>query len=128
MKQLLLTGLNSTTTTDGLVAWLSHFGPVTNVRLVREGDGKAPFAVVSMDISDARASFIVNRIVNYWHDGALVSAAPVMHDDPSEHMPVIVARPRTAPVEPSPLRSMQKPTNLRLALRRILQWIRGVRA
>ncbi len=74
MEEILLMGLSPTTTEAEVRTWLSSFGPVLSVDIVREGDAKAPVAVVEMDITDAQAFRIVSRISNYWHDGSLVSA------------------------------------------------------
>lgn len=94
MKRLLITGVNPTSTPDALASWLTRFGPVIGVNIVRDGDARAPIAIVDMDISDAQASFIVSRIANYWHDGALVSASWLMHGDTPErrHVDVVPAK------------------------------------
>jgi len=79
MKKILLMGLGPNTTEDGVRSWLSGFGTVIDVELVREGDSTAPVALVQMDITDAEAFFIVSRVCNYWHDGSLVSARLLNH-------------------------------------------------
>jgi RNA recognition motif len=62
MKKILLTGLSPTTTEAGVRSWLSGFGSVANVDLVRKGNANAPLAIIEMDITDELASFIVSRI------------------------------------------------------------------
>lgn len=79
MKKILLMGLGAKATEAGVRTWLSCFGPVRNVDLVREGDAKAPLALVEMDISDGQAFFLVSRISNYWHDGSLINARLLTH-------------------------------------------------
>lgn len=79
MKKILLMGLNPTTTEAAVRSWLSSYGKVEHVDLVREGDSRAPVAVVDMEISDGQAFFVVSRISSYWHDGALVSARLLPH-------------------------------------------------
>lgn len=79
MKHLLLTGLSPTATETAIRSWLSGFGSVVGVDLVREGSAATPVAVVQMDISDGEAFFIVSRISNYWHEGALISARLLPH-------------------------------------------------
>lgn len=79
MKKILLMGLSPTVTEAGIRSWLSGFGAVRTVELVREGDAAAPVAVIEMDISDGQAFFIESRICNYWHDGSLVSARLLNH-------------------------------------------------
>lgn len=79
MKKVLLMGLGAEATEAGVRTWLSSFGPVGNISFVREGDAKAPLALVEMDISDGQAFFLVSRISNYWHDGSLISARLMTH-------------------------------------------------
>lgn len=74
MKKILHMGLNATATEGGVQSWPSGYGPVCNVGLVREGNAKAPVAIVEMHITDGLASLIVSLISSYWHDGSLVSA------------------------------------------------------
>lgn len=79
MKKILLTGLGATATEAGIRAWLATYGLVCNVEFVRDGDAKAPVAIVEMDITDGQAAFIVSRIQRYWHDGSMVSARLLLH-------------------------------------------------
>lgn len=79
MKKIMLMGLSPTTTEDGVRTWLSGYGQVNHVDLIREGDAQAPLAVVEMNISDGQAFFVVSRIQSYWHDGSLVSARLLVH-------------------------------------------------
>jgi hypothetical protein len=79
MKKILLVGLGPQATEAGICSWLSGFGPVIDVELVREGDAMAPVALIRMDIGDAEAFYIVSRISNYWHEGSLVSARLLTH-------------------------------------------------
>jgi len=79
MKKILLMGLSATATEAGIRSWLSGFGAVRKVDLVREGDATAPVAVIEMDITDGQAFLIVSRISSYWHDGSLVSARLLNH-------------------------------------------------
>lgn len=79
MKKILLRGLSPTTTEEGLRAWLSHYGHVSHVALVRDGDIRKPIAVVEMNIADGLAFFVVSQIHRYWHDGSLVSAYLLLH-------------------------------------------------
>jgi hypothetical protein len=79
MKKILLMGLSATATEAAIHSWLSGFGAVREVNLVREGDATAPVAVIEMDITDGQAFLIVSRISSYWHDGSLVSARLLSH-------------------------------------------------
>lgn len=79
MKKILIMGLSATASEAGIRSWLNGFGPVVNVEIIRDGDAKAPLAIVAMDLTDGQASFIVSRIQCYWHDGSLVSARLLMH-------------------------------------------------
>lgn len=72
-------GLGPSATEAGMRSWLNGFGAVRDVTFVREGNPRAPVAIVEMDITDAQATFIVSRIQNYWHDGSLVSARLLLH-------------------------------------------------
>ena len=78
-KAILLTGLRSTISVDGIRDWMCEFGPVYHVEIVRGGNAAAPLAVVEMEVSEAQAFFIVSRISNYWHEGSLVSARLLFH-------------------------------------------------
>lgn len=78
-KVLLLTGLDAASSEDRIREWIRQFGPVRHVEFVRDGDATAPIAVVEMDISEAQAFFIVSRISDYWHEGALISARLMAH-------------------------------------------------
>jgi len=79
MKRILLTGLGPATTEASVRSWLAGYGSVVGVDVVREGSAATPVAVVQMNISDGEAFFIISRISNYWHDGALVSARLLPH-------------------------------------------------
>jgi hypothetical protein len=78
-EKILLMGLSATVTEAGIHAWLSSFGAVRKVDLVREGDATAPLAVIEMDITDGQAFLIVSRISRYWHAGSVISARFLMH-------------------------------------------------
>lgn len=78
-KKILLMGLSATATETGIHSWLSGFGAVRKVNLVREGDATAPLAIIEMDISDGEAFLIVSRISSHWHDGSLISARLLIH-------------------------------------------------
>ena len=79
MKKIILIGLRETATEADICSWLSGFGTVSNVELVRDGDVTAPVAVIEMDISDGLALNIVSRISRYWHGESLVSAYLLHH-------------------------------------------------
>jgi hypothetical protein len=79
MKKFLLTGLSRTVTEASIRLWLSGFGAVHKVDLVREVDPRAPVAVIEMDITDGQALHIVSRVSNYWYGGSLVSARLLSH-------------------------------------------------
>jgi hypothetical protein len=79
MKKILLMGLSASATEATIRSWLSGYGQVKQVDLVRDGDAETPLAVVEMDISAGQAFLIVSRISSYWHDGSLVSARLLPH-------------------------------------------------
>jgi hypothetical protein len=79
MKKFLLTGLGAMANETGIRSWLNAYGPVCKVEFVREGDAKAPVALVEMDITDGQAANLVSRIQHYWHDGYLVSARSLIY-------------------------------------------------
>jgi len=74
MKKILLMDLSATATEADIGPWLSDFGLVVKVDLLREEDAKVSVAVVEMDIGDGQASFIVSQINDYWHDDSLINA------------------------------------------------------
>ena len=114
MKRILISGLNAASTPATLAAWLTRFGPVRDVEIIRDGDGKSPIAVVEMDVTDAQAAFIVSRVTDYWHAGALLTATPLLHDDGSLPSP---APPRTLPILPEAPPTVRPESWVRRALR-----------
>lgn len=78
-KKILVTGLRSGATESAVQSWLSSFGPVARVEIIREGNAASPCALVHMDIGDAAAAILVSRLSHYWHDGAMVNASLLHH-------------------------------------------------
>ena len=79
MKKLLITGLKPSATEAEIHAWMSNFGSVQTVELIREGNSNTPLAVVHMKISDKHSLLLTSLISNYWHDGAMVTAHLLTH-------------------------------------------------
>lgn len=78
-KKILITGLRAGATEASIQSWLGRFGPVVQVDIIREGSAADPFALVEMDIGDGVAAYLVSRLSNYWHEGAVVNARLLHH-------------------------------------------------
>lgn len=78
-KKILITGIGGATTEESIHSWLGYFGSVLRVNIIRDGDAEHPVALVEMDISEGAVSFLVNRLSNYWHEGAVINAQRMNH-------------------------------------------------
>ena len=78
-KKFLITGLGFAATEEGLLAWLSHFGQIERVQVIRDGNPDEPVALVEMTISDGAAGYLLSHLTDYWHEGKLVSARLLHH-------------------------------------------------
>lgn len=74
-KKILITGLGAGATEAGIQTWLNCFGPVMKIRFICKGVHADSTALVETDISDEAAAYLVSRLSNYWHDGAVVNAS-----------------------------------------------------
>jgi hypothetical protein len=78
-KKFLITGLGPAATEEGILAWLSHFGPVERVEIIREGNPDDPVVFLEMAVGDGAAGYLLSHLTNYWHEGRLVSARLLHH-------------------------------------------------
>jgi hypothetical protein len=78
-KKLLITGLSAGSTEEGLRSWLSYFGQIDRVEIIRDGNAADPVALLEMSISDGAAAFLLSHLANYWHEGKLVTARLLHH-------------------------------------------------
>jgi hypothetical protein len=78
-KKFLITGLGAGVTEAGVRAWLGDYGPVVQVAIIRDGNAADPVALVEMAIGDGTAGYLVSRLCNYWHEGAMVNARLLSH-------------------------------------------------
>jgi hypothetical protein len=78
-KKFLIMGLGGTATEESVRSWLSHFGPVVRVDIIRDGNANDPVAFVEMEIGDEAAAHLVSRLSDYWHEGKLVNARLLHH-------------------------------------------------
>lgn len=78
-QKILITGFDAAVTEASVRSWLERFGLVARVDIIRKGDTAAPVTLVEMDIGDGAAEYLVARLNNYWHDGAIVNAWLLHH-------------------------------------------------
>jgi len=78
-KKILLTGLGATSTEESILVWLSQFGPVLRIDIIRDGDTEHPIVLVEMNIDSEAAANLVFRLSDYWHEGRLVNARLLHH-------------------------------------------------
>jgi hypothetical protein len=78
-KKFLISGLGANATEESIRSWLGHFGPVTGVEIIRDGDAEDPVALVEMDIGDGAAGYLLSHLTDYWHEGKLVNARRLHH-------------------------------------------------
>lgn len=78
-KKFLITGLSAGSTKEGLRSWLSYYGQIDRVEIIRDGNAADPVALLEMSISDGAAAFLLSHLVNYWHEGKLVTARLLPH-------------------------------------------------
>lgn len=78
-KKILITGLGATATEEGIHAWLSRFGKIEHVEIIRDGNPDDPVVLLEMAISDGAAAYLLSHLTDYWHEGKLVSARLLHH-------------------------------------------------
>lgn len=78
-KKFLISGLGAAATEEGILAWLSHFGQIQRVEIVRDGNPDDPMVLLEMAIGDGAAGYLLSHLTDYWHEGKLVSARLLHH-------------------------------------------------
>jgi hypothetical protein len=78
-KKILITGIGVDATEQGIRALLGQFGPVDQIEIICEGNPHEPVALAEMDLSDGQAFHLTQRITDYWHEDAVLSAHLLMH-------------------------------------------------
>jgi hypothetical protein len=78
-KKLLLTGFGPEVTEAGVRDWLSSYGQVVRVDIIRDGNAADPLVLVEMAIGDGTAAYLLSRLSDYWHAGALINARLLNH-------------------------------------------------
>ncbi len=78
-RKLLITGLGASATEESIRSWLSRFGPVVQIQLIRDGDADHPVAIVEMEIGLGAAVYVVLRLSDSGHDGDQVTARLLEH-------------------------------------------------
>lgn len=79
VKKILITGLGAGSTEESLRSWLSHYGQIDRVEIIRDGNAAEPVALLEMSISDGAAAYFLSHLTNYWHEGRLVTARLLHH-------------------------------------------------
>jgi hypothetical protein len=78
--KIMLSGLHADFDVDTLKERLNHFGPVTGVQVITEGDPDKPWVLVELAVDAARATEVARRIDGiYFRDRFL--RALVMHHE-----------------------------------------------
>ncbi len=78
-KRILITGLGTDASEQGIRSLLGQFGPVKRVEIIRQGNPDEPVALVEMHIGDGMVAHLESRLAGYWHEGSLISACLLMH-------------------------------------------------
>lgn len=73
-KKFLLMGIDADSNEESLRTWLSRFGQIERVEIIRDGNPDAPVALVEMHIGDGAAGYMLYHLTDYWHDGKLITA------------------------------------------------------
>lgn len=77
--KILLSGLRPETDIDALRERMSHFGPVTGIEVVREGDPAQPWFLVEMAIAPGEATEIARRIDGIYYKEQFIHARVMLH-------------------------------------------------
>lgn len=82
MKTFLLAGFELETMESEIRNVLEgHFGIVHSIEIVSEGNPQQPLALVHMDVDDATAFALVQRVSGRWHKGHTLSVRLLLHGD-----------------------------------------------
>ena len=79
MKKIMFTGIGPEATEEAIRESLERVGPVVDVTIVRDGDPKHPYVVVTMNIDDDTAYRLTTRVTDYWHNGHMINARMMLH-------------------------------------------------
>lgn len=78
-KKFLIMGLGADSTEESIRTWLSRFGQVERVEIVRDGNPDDPVALVEMSIGDGAAAYLLSQLTDSWHEGKRVTAQRLHH-------------------------------------------------
>lgn len=77
--KIVITGLQPDFDLDALRERMTHFGPVIDVRAVREGNPDQPWAIVEMAVDAGRANEVARRIDGTYHIDRFIRARVMTH-------------------------------------------------
>lgn len=78
--KILLSGLHADFDRDLLSERMSHFGPVSGIQVVSEGDPDKPWVLVEMAIDPAQATEVARRIDGIYFRGRFLHARVMLHE------------------------------------------------
>lgn len=78
-KKFLIVGISADSTEESIGAWMSRFGPIQQVKIIRDGDPNDPVALLEMDIGDGATVYLLSHLTGYWHEGRLLTARLLHH-------------------------------------------------
>jgi len=78
-KKFLLVGIGADSTEESIATWMSRFGPIQHVKIIRDGDPNDPVALLEMAIGDGAAAYLLSHLAGYWHEGRLLTARLLHH-------------------------------------------------
>jgi hypothetical protein len=73
-KKFLIKGTSADSTEESIGTWLSRFGPIKRVEIIRDGNPDDPVALLEMNIGDGAAGYLLSHLTDYWHEGKLITA------------------------------------------------------
>lgn len=79
IKKFLLLGIDADSNEENIGTWMSRFGPIQRVEIIRDGDPNSPVALLEMDISEGATAYLLSHLTDYWHEGRLLTARLLHH-------------------------------------------------
>jgi len=77
--KILVSGLQPDFDLEALRERMSHFGPVVDIDVVRDGDPRQPWAIVEMALGVAEATEVARRIDGIHHVDRFIRARAMLH-------------------------------------------------
>lgn len=78
--KIMLSGLHADFDVDTLKERMNHFGPVTGVQVITEGDPDKPWVLVELAVDAARATEVARRIDGIFFRDRFLRALVMHHE------------------------------------------------